>query len=195
MPFFPPLTAMLSSASSDLAKTWLDLKGWPATFELLQRHNLAPTSGWGRQASALGLIILNGFIDWYHAEDTPVARFMKDILRDIPSEAMSRMWGTGTTSPTPRYNPILNLEPDERKKLLVCMRSLDTDAQKQMRIILSKLQGPELQAMAATDATDMATLLDLLMPPALPSTLGRPGNRFTASLHRLADFLAPGMGR
>lgn len=200
MQFFPPLTAMLSSASTDLAKIWLDRKGWEGAFELLRKHNLMPTSNFGKQASALGLLIFNGFVDWYHAEDTPFARFIKELLRDLPSEAIVRMQEQSTGSAATKssaHNPVFELPPDELKQFLGIVRTLDHATQVKLRTILGQLPGSALKILATTtDAADMATLLDLLTP-SLPKKPEHPtlGEKLNAAGDRLAHFLVPGMGR
>jgi hypothetical protein len=196
MPFFPPLTAMLSSASTDLAKTWLGRKGWPEVFRFLHKNDIVPTSGWGKKASASALMLINCFVDWYHREDTPTARLRKAIISDIPSEYMERMADVATTPPTDGRSSLWSLSVQERAGLLANIRTLDPATQQRMRMMLDGLDLEALKAVAATAAADLVTLVDLMAPPTPPRT-DRPslGNRLDSGLNGLADFLAPGLGR
>ncbi len=198
MLFTPPLTAMLSSASTDMAKTWLGLKGWPAAFTLLRQYNLVPTSGWGKNASSLALMIVNGFVDWYHGEETPIKRFTKDILKDIPSEYMERIYSAMTvpaTAGSRSHNPVWDLEPDELKQFLACVRTLDHPTQLRLRGLAAELDAAKLKTLTA-DATDMATLLDFLMPaaPSKPDSQA-PGAWLNDRFEAVANFLVPRLGR
>jgi hypothetical protein len=199
MPFFPPLTAMLSSASTDLAKTWLGRKGWPEAFKFLRQNNIAPTSGWGKNLSASVLILINCFVDWYHSEETPAKRFTKDILKDIPSEYMERMANVTITPADANaqgHNPIFSLTPEERTKLLACIRTLDQPTQDRLRELVNGLDAETLKTLAATDAVDMVTLLDLLMPAVPPKPHSQaPSAWVNDRLEAAANFLVPRLGR
>lgn len=197
MNFLPPLPTMLSSASADVAKVWLDLKGWPAATELLRRHNLLPTTGWGKKASALVLLIAGGFVDWYKSEDTPVARFTKDVLRDVPSELIGQIWKQTTSSPTscaPAGCALLSLEPAELKQIMGLTRGLTHIDQLRMRFIVSQATLADLKNLAHTDAADLTQLLGFLAPRVSPDGPSL-GNRLNARLEGLANFLVPGLGR
>jgi hypothetical protein len=186
---------MLSSASTDFAKLWLDLKGWPAATELLRRHGIVPSTGWGKRAAALAMVIANGFVDWYLREDTPTARFFKDLIRDVPSELMSRFWNDpGTTASAPKGHPLTELEPDELREFLGCVRGLDHSVQLRLRNLMAHTRLAELKMLAQTNAEDLATLVDLLMPPLTPLP-ERPslGDHFRSGLDGLANFFVPGI--
>jgi hypothetical protein len=182
---------MLSSASTDLAKVWLDRNGWPAATELLRRHNLVPTTDWGKKASALMLIVANGFVDWYKAEDTPMARFLKDIIKDVPSELIVRLWDRQppSCSPNAPAHPLAGMEREELNNLMRCVRTLDHAAQMRLRLLIAHAGVAELKLLAMADGENLATLVDLLAPDAPNEPTPRPSLG-----DRLAHFLVPNLG-
>lgn len=193
--WIPPLPMLLTSVSTDLAKVWLDRHGWDRACRLLERFGLTAPEGWRRNATALGLLLANGILDWRMREDTPFFRFAKEVLRDLPSELISRFW---QSEPSPdssifqrrRTHPLFALDARDRAALLVHINALSRDQQERLRALLAGLQETDLAALAKATPAEFSTMLEFLTPHAPPP---RPplSERVSTGLSKVAVLLVP----
>jgi hypothetical protein len=185
---------LLASVSTDIAKVWLDRRGWDRASRLLERFGLVAPEGWRRNATALGLLVANGILDFRMRDDTPVRRFAKEILRDMPSELLSRYW---KDQPSPdasviqrhKKHPLFALDMKDLKTFLARVNTIPRHEQERLRTLLADLQTTDLAALAAATPEEFSTMLTLLVPPE-PKRRPRP-RRMDRFLSRAALVLVP----
>jgi hypothetical protein len=190
---------LLASVSTDVAKVWLDRRGWDRASRLLERFGLTAPEGWRRNAAALGLLVANGILDWRMREDTPFRSFAKEILRDTPSELISRFWSARPSPDSSLFqkraaHPLFALDKKDQQVLLARIGSVPRDEQERLRTLLAGLQETDLAALAAMTPGEFSTMLDIMTTPVPKTPKVKPlTERLDNFLSRAALVLVPSL--
>jgi hypothetical protein len=195
MGILPPLPQLAASVSADIAKVFLDRHGWDRLANLIRKHGLIPSSSAGKGAAAAAAFIANGLLDWHMAENSSAARFTKELLRDLPSEMVSRFSAVHGAVMSASPHPLYRMERADREALLARYRTMDHSAQNRLRVMLVGLTENDLSMLATASKDDLGTLMDLLAPPKVPANRQPVTRRIAAALDGITESLFPFMGK